>query len=92
MLSKKLTTLVVVLVLLTLLAAPLVRAQQDAGIDTGYAKPSETVTPVGYPIGDADNAEVGFLQYNPQPPSSAYYDCPPLTEPRMLRPCILRTP
>ena len=92
MLLKKLTALVVVLVLLTLLAAPLVLAQQDAGVDTGYAEPGETVAPVDYPVGDSGNTEVGFLQYNPQPPPGAYYDCPPLTEPRMLRPCILRTP
>jgi hypothetical protein len=83
----------VVLVVLTLLTAPLVLAQQqDGGVDTGYAEPIETPVPVvDSPNDGSGNAEVGFLQYNPQPPSGAYYDCPPLTEPRMLRPCILRT-
>lgn len=86
--QKKLVTAAAMVVLLTFLAAPLVLAQQDAGVDTQYAEPSETVVPiVGYP---ADGA--GFLQYDSQPPPGAYYDCPPPTEPPMLRPCILVTP
>ena len=95
---KKLVTtaaamVVVVVVVLTFLVAPLVLAQQDEGVDIQYAEPNETMVPmVGYPADGSGNADAGFLQYDPQPPPRAYYDCPPLTEPRMLRPCILVTP
>ncbi len=83
---KKLTIMTAMLVLLTLSGAPLVLALQDDSIsnDTGI---SEEIDPDG-----SNSVNAGFVQYGSELPPGSYYDCPPDTEPRMLRPCILVTP
>ena len=63
---RKLTVLVAVLVLITLLAAPLVVAQQDAGMDPsegGESSDPALTAPVS-----VDNANDGFAQYAPSNP------------------------
>ena len=49
---KKLTTMVAVLVLLTLLAAPLVLAQQDPGQNVGQGQPAEQAQTPPINLGD----------------------------------------
>lgn len=65
---RKLMVLVAVLVLLTLLTAPLVVAQQNAGVDPseggGSSDPALT-DPVSV---DLNNANNGFTQYAPSSP------------------------
>ena len=82
---KKSTIMAAMLVLLMLSEVPLVLALQDDSIsnDTGI---SEEVDPYG-----SNSVNAGFVQYSSELPPGTYYDCPPDTEPRMLRPCILVT-
>jgi len=95
--SGKLMVLAAVLAILLVAFAPLVLAQQDqsAGRDTGI--PEEGTAGGDTPLEVIDlngssSTDAGFVQYGSEPPPGAYYDCPPLTEPRMLRPCILVRP
>ncbi len=82
---RKMMLLAAMLVLLMLSGAPSVLALQDDSMsnDTGV---SEEMDPDG-----SNNVNAGFVQYGSEPPPGSYYDCPPDTEPRMLRPCILVT-
>jgi hypothetical protein len=82
---KKLTIIAAILVLLMLSGASLVLAQQDESMSSDISV--EEVGP-----GGSDSVNAGFIQYNSELPPGSYYDCPPDTEPRMLRPCILVTP
>jgi hypothetical protein len=82
---KKLAIITAMLVLLMVSGTPLVLAQQDEGMSSDMSV--EEVDP-----GGSDSANAGFIQYSPELPPGSYYDCPPDTEPRMLRPCILVTP
>ena len=72
---KKVTTLMALLVLLTLLAAPLVLAQQDGGegslegVSQAPAYDTVSAVPVGMNSDGSvvDNANAGFLQYSVEP-------------------------
>jgi hypothetical protein len=94
---KKLTIVGAIMVLLTFSGTPLVLAQQGESVGSDTGSPEEGVAR-GDPSFDAidlngpGNTDAGFVQYGSEPPPGAYYDCPPLTEPQMLRPCILVTP
>ncbi|MEJ7872838.1 MAG: hypothetical protein WKF67_11325 [Rubrobacteraceae bacterium] len=83
---RKMMLLAAMLVLLMLSGAPSVLALQDDSMsnDTGI---SEEIDPDG-----SNSVNAGSVQYSSEPPPGSYYDCPPDTEPRMLRPCILITP
>ena len=94
---KKLAIIAAMLVLLMLSGAPLVLAQQDESMGSDMGIPEDftvrsdpSLEEVGPNGSGSTNAD--FVQYSSEPPPGSYYDCPPDTEPRMLRPCILVTP
>lgn len=89
--------LATVLAILLVAFAPLVLAQQDQNVggdmgipEEGAAKGDTSLEVID--LNGSSSTDAGFVQYSSKPPPGAYYDCPPDTEPRMLRPCILVTP
>ncbi len=91
---SKLMVLAPVLAILLAAFAPLVLAQQDQRAGGDMDIPEERTVRGDPPLEVIDlngssSTDAGFVQYGSELPPGAYYDCPPLTEPRMLRPCIL---
>lgn len=95
---RKLTILAVVLAVLTTASAQLVLAQQDerdtAPSDLSVQEVGDgsgiDCPPPGSPQMRPCISPAGSVQYDNAVPSGTV-DCPPLTEPRMLRPCFIST-
>ena len=95
---KNLTIIATVAALLLLSGAQLVLAQQDGdtsgdiGLSEEFIASSDLYVEEIDPDGSGTAGSGGSVQYASELPPGSYYDCPPDTDPRMLRPCILVTP
>src|SRR3712207_3438921 len=96
--SKKLAIMAAMAALLLISAAQLVLAQQvrdksgDIGFSEEFTASSDLYLEGVGPDGSSTADTRGSVQYASEPSPGYYYDCPPDTVPRMLRPCFLVAP